>query len=212
MTGAHPDLVRWRDALRTLALRVVDPAGAADEAARLAGADPVGLLRPLLLRRLDETIRAAVAGEPPEGPSPDVAIWWQLLRAPASRRLGTDVDREADGPLVPQDRFTTIEVWTETDLAALHALDRHRVEAPEAAAWSARVDRAVAWHLEHTQPDNATNHPWGLVAFLRAGSPEGVHLAETMLGNALVANAAPDPTSAWILLDGADLLDRVLPG
>jgi hypothetical protein len=78
--------------------------------------------------------------------------------------------------------YRTIEVWTDAELSAVHALwrlatDRRRED------WKRRLDRAVAWHLIHTQPDNATNRPWALHVFLLADQPETIHYAETLLHN-----------------------------
>ena len=71
----------------------------------------------------------------------------------------------------------------------------------------ARIDDVRRWHLEHTQPDNATNRPWALHVFLTMGTPEAVHYAETLLHNAMVGG--PDPLSARILVDAARELGLV---
>jgi hypothetical protein len=70
-----------------------------------------------------------------------------------------------------------------------------------------RIERAMRWHLEHTQPDNATNRPWALHAFLLEGSPEGRAYAGTLLHNAIAMGGTPEPLSAWILMDAAAELD-----
>ncbi len=103
-----------------------------------------------------------------------------------------------------------IEVWTERELCAIHALDRlatHR----NRPGWRDRARRVGRWHIEHTQPDNATNRPWGLHVFLAlaesGGDPDASLYAETLLHNALISSGRPEPLSAEILLDAADALD-----
>ena len=93
-----------------------------------------------------------------------------------------------------------IEVWTEVELSSLHALWRlARLRADP--RLRGRALGAMRWHLEHTQPDNATNRPWALHAFLQEGSAEGLAYAGTLLHNALAHGGAPEPLSAWILMD-----------
>ncbi len=138
----------------------------------------------------------------------DAALWWALVE-PQAGPVERWIDVRGEGPLFAQDACRAIEVWTETELSALHALWRHaRIATGEAAAaLSARISRAVFWHLEHTQPDNATNHPWAAHVFLLHGSPESRHFAETLVSNCMVLNGRPDALSAWILLDAADAID-----
>ena len=111
------------------------------------------------------------------------------------------------GALLSTDGFLAIEVWTECELAALHALARfarHR-DAQVAAFSGDRVREAVRWHLEHTQPDNATNRPWGLHAFLLAedGSGDPTAYAGTLLHNMSATEARNESLSRWILADCA---------
>jgi hypothetical protein len=116
-----------------------------------------------------------------------------------------------EGPLRPRLSDGPIEVWTEVELSSLHALWRlARLRADPRLR-----DRALAamrWHLEHTQPDNATNRPWALHAFLQEGSAEGEAYAGTLLHNALAHGGRPEPLSAWILMDAAVELDARHPG
>ena len=73
-----------------------------------------------------------------------------------------------------------------------------------------RVRLAVIWHLEHIQPDNATNHPWAVHLFAAAGCEVGAPhaseadlFAQTLAHNALVSMGRPDRISAHILADAA---------
>ena len=111
------------------------------------------------------------------------------------------------GALLSTDGFLAIEVWTECELAALHALSRFaRHPDPAIAAFSGeRTEEAIRWHLDHTQPDNATNRPWALHAFLLAedGSGESTAYAGTLLHNMRATEARSEPLSRWILADCA---------
>lgn len=97
-----------------------------------------------------------------------------------------------------------IEVWTEVELSSLHALWRlARLRGD--ARLRGRAVSAMRWHLEHTQPDNSTNRPWALHAFLLAddGSGEAALYAETLLHNMTATDARSEPLSRWILADAA---------
>lgn len=115
------------------------------------------------------------------------------------------------GSLLAPDAFLAIEVWAECELAALHALHRlARTASPaDSAALQDRASEAIHWHLEHTQPDNSTNRPWALHAFLLADRPGGIGTgdaslyAETLLHNMCATDARNEPLSRWILADAA---------
>ena len=129
----------------------------------------------------------------------DIACWKAAVEGAS---LPAALVAEADGPLHRWDGQQAIEVWTEVELSALHALwrwARRHADAPV----RERLHRAVRWHLEHTQPDNATNRPWALHVFLREGSPEARHYAATLLHNAQALTPEPEPLAAWILMDAA---------
>ncbi|MEY3022792.1 MAG: hypothetical protein RIS86_1990, partial [Planctomycetota bacterium] len=81
------------------------------------------------------------------------------------------------------------------------------------AARARRLAEAIGWHLEHTQPDNSTNRPWALHAFLLAddGSGEAALYAETLLGNMRATEARDEPLSRWILADAANELRLARP-
>jgi hypothetical protein len=126
-------------------------------------------------------------------------------------------------PLLEPDAYLAIEVWAECELSALHALHRlaregrgstrnpHR-DADLQARLEARLEGALLWHLEHTQPDNSTNRPWALHAFLLLGAVRGPDddaareaalYAETLLHNMVATDARDEPLSRWILADAA---------
>ncbi len=130
----------------------------------------------------------------------DVALWWTIL-LPA--RDPWRFVKPGDGPLVPQDH--SIEVWTETELGALHAASRiARVRGD--AALRRRCESAADWHVRHTQPDNATGHPWAIHVFVERATPDADLFAQTLLHNAMALQARPGRFAACILLDGAGAL------
>ncbi len=116
-----------------------------------------------------------------------------------------------EGPIHPHTEEQAIELWTERELGALHALWRLS-QIRDQPHWRTRALDAARWHLRNTQPDNATNHPWAIQVFLDLWnrdpeSNEGLDArlyAETLLHNCLTTSAKPDPLSALILRDAAD--------
>lgn len=149
-----------------------------------------------------------IDGLPPAvlaGGGPDGVLW------PASLTdAGADAVDTADRLLAARPGqsladiagFRALEVWTECELSALHALAR-LVRLRPTPARVARLSELRAWHLEHTQPDNATNRPWALHVFVRSGDPESALYAETLLHNVTASCARFEPLSRWILLDCA---------
>jgi hypothetical protein len=77
------------------------------------------------------------------------------------------------------------ETWWFAELAILHAAASYAVQA-EDRALAAAVARAGEMHLAQTQPDHATNQPWGLFAFIwnpktRGLADQVLHAAEVNL-------------------------------
>lgn len=163
------------------------------------------------------THRGVVApAQRPADPDPDAALWWAVVdRSPeAALRILPDATT-TPGPIFPQDGVTAIEVWSESELSALHAL-WWLSRTPEASLLRDRMFLCARWHLENTQPDNATNRPWAIPVYLELAmidrSPAARLFAETLLHNARAANGVPEPFSAQILLDAADAVDQMLIG
>lgn len=151
------------------------------------------------------------ADEPPDPlPGGDAGLWWAAVdRSIDPRPLLRGAS--TPGPLFGRDEFLAIEVWTETELCGLHALftlARGRGEAD----LIQRAEATCRWHLEHTQPDNATNRPWALPAFLALPEPEARLYAETLLHNALAETGRPTPLAAAILRHSADAIEGMLAG
>jgi len=174
--------------------------------------------------RLDAP-RAAPRPRLADGDQLDAWLWWQV-HARESQPGGTIaslLDPALDGPLIAPEAHVTVEVWTESELCALHALgrivQRRRMAQGDAGVagqapfdwrlWHRRLNAARLWHLEHTQPDNATNRPWAVAVFAEAPERESQLYAETLLHNAIVAGGQNqragglEPLSSVILLDAA---------
>ena len=156
----------------------------------------------------------AIGGTSPEALPPDRTLLagergeQRLWRACAGERVAIrEVLGARSGSLLAPDAFLAIEVWAECELAALHALHRlaRTADPAEQSALRARAAGAIRWHLEHTQPDNSTNRPWALHAFLLAddGSGDASLYAETLLHNMRATDARTEPLSRWILADAA---------
>lgn len=155
------------------------------------------------------------ATPPVHADAPDVVLWKSLAESGsiqesaalrrASGRPGPFLDESLIAPM------GGVEVWTETELASIHAL-----------MWDGalRGDRCACmdvleiarWHIEHTQPDNATNRPWAVHVFLMLGEldPTTAHearlYAQTLAHNCRVTLGVPDAISAQILFDAADAI------
>ena len=148
--------------------------------------------------------------------SPDVLVWRSLTDPTISigdliDHLTRETERnDADrGALLPQGLHRTIEVWTESELAALHGLTWLAME-HDRADWARLAEMTAAWHVDHLQPDNATNHPWSVHLFIQRAlannDPEASLYAETLILNCRVTTGIPDPLSAMILADAAAAL------
>lgn len=138
-------------------------------------------------------------------PSVDVDAVLASLRGGSIRRTAADA-----GALMPQGLFRAIEVWTDSELSALHALAwlaRRRSRAD----WSGAVAAALRWHLDNTQPDNATNYPWAIHLFAdfaeQHANAEARLFSETLLHNCRTGGGGvPTPLAAEILMDAAEYL------
>lgn len=116
-----------------------------------------------------------------------------LLEIPAIPGNSAGITGEPTGP--------AIEVWTETELAAVHAAWSLGPD------WRAEARRAAAWLVDNIQPDNATNRPWGVHVFAslahESGGAQFELYAQTLLHNCQVMTGRPDDFSAMILLHAA---------
>ena len=155
---------------------------------------------------MDEISRAA-----------DDRLWEALLveqgHTPTTREEHSKVlDLTGEGPIRPQSDASAIEVWTESELSAIHALAWYAHTLGRSALLSRTFD-ACRWHIDNTQPDNATNHAWAVHLFAvlaeRDISGEARLYAETLLHNCQVTSGVPDPLSARILHDASQALVEI---
>lgn len=164
-------------------------------------------------RRVDRALLARVLGvdpgAPPDDATPDEALWW----TPDEPAIGTLV-RAGEGPLLyePDDTETAIELRTEAELCALHALWAHQH------ADSAVVERclsAARWHIAELQPDNATGTPWAVHVFVELACREthagardaALFHAEGLVHAGSVTLGKPGLRAACLLLDAARWLE-----
>jgi hypothetical protein len=113
--------------------------------------------------------------------------------------------------LAPELHEKPIEVWTEIELSALHALWTWRRDEPV----RQRCLSAAAWLLENVQPDNATQHPWAVHVFAVLGvdetfaaRAEADQYAQTLLHACMVRTGRADRFSALVLEHAARELER----
>lgn len=148
--------------------------------------------------------------------APDALIWHALHDPNLLPMLPGVLNPEPDGPLTRQPESAPLEVWTETELAALHGYFHltHESQDPDPAALG-RCFAAARWNVRNTQPDNATHHAWGTHVFIalseRDSDPDADLYAQTLLHNcqATAPGGRPDLLSAILLEDSARALDRL---
>ncbi len=195
-----PTLQDWINACRMTA------AAAGDVTADQHRIGPVGFLRHMHTQ--------CARTEP--GAGIDETLWLAAVDASITADQIQSLVGSA-GPIHQQQPTQAIELWTERELGALHALWR-LAQLRSNNTWRQRAREAALWHTEHTQPDNATNHPWAIGAFLDLwnvdpDSEQGAsakYYAEVLLHNCQMTNGKPDPLSALILLDAADGLSMLM--
>jgi hypothetical protein len=143
-------------------------------------------------------------------PAPDVVLW----RAVHDRAVDVDaMILPGDArPLVyaSVEEAGTIEVFTEVELSCIHALwTLARLRGRE--EWRERCLGAIAWCIEHLQPDNATNHPWAAHVFIIASQTgigvEAEMYADTLYNNCQVMLGRADWFSAMILKSASHELE-----
>lgn len=215
---------RWTQILQAAA----GPAIALDAQTVNAFADELGHRRsidPYLLAWRAHRLGVDLPAPPPPATlDHDVRLWHALathnpdaadaVLASAESLPRTDTDAGALFPQVsPQEpsRHLALEVWTEVELASLHALLWLHTLDPSR-GYADRAAGAIAFHLERLQPDNATNHPWAIHCFILAGcahngaDPGAEMYAQTLLHNCQVSLGEPDAFSKLILADAGDAL------
>jgi hypothetical protein len=204
----------WERRFRSAASRTLGDGWDSDPLQVIASFEDEAGFRPLvagwllawMFRSRIDTVDARRAMEPAAiTGQADCALWCSLASgyvAPVHQALAAG----DTAPLLRLHPETSIEVRTESELSALHALWHLAGEAKDTDL-RARCLRAARWHVDTLQPDNATNHPWAIHVFAvlgAAGDTEASLYAQTLLHNAQVSLGRPDRLSAVILLDAAD--------
>jgi hypothetical protein len=199
------DQREWSERLRSLALGVLGREFLSGGPEVVRGFADEFANRPETVEPLAAFVLGHVPRPAGRDVTPDVRLLYALhdTKPEIEALLGPD----AAGPVLELPADLALEVATEAQLAALHGLDRlAQVHGRE--DWAARVEAAASWLIREIQPDNATNHPWGVHVFLRRGAREAESrmYAETLLHNCQVTLGRPDRVSALILLDSAAAL------
>jgi hypothetical protein len=188
-------MAEWVSRLRHAALSTLgddSPAAVRATAARAGRHRAAGLLAASILQE-STVVRPLSFDE-------TMAVWSLGRIAPPPPEPG-----RAHGPLTARSPDDAIEIWTETEIAAVHW-------AWSVPGWRGACESAALWLVEEIQPDNATNLPWAVHVFAavsaRSDNQRAGLYAQTLLHNALVMRTRPDPLAALILLDSAYKLER----
>ncbi|MCL4220032.1 MAG: hypothetical protein KJZ65_01545 [Phycisphaerales bacterium] len=157
-------------------------------------------------RVIDRALLGRLSGvrpEPLDTESLDVRLWWALFDD------GETPEIETSGPLTCRRDDQGIELWTQIELGALHALWDLAIDRCDAGL-RARCLEATCWHVAELQPDNATAHAWALHGFAicagECGLEEAWVHAEMLLHATMVGRGRPDRFSACLMLDAARTL------
>lgn len=216
-------IAEWVVRLRSVALRTIGGEAFTDSGAtyneRAAFLKEFADERGHRARVATPFLAAALGVDPgpmPAGPADlDDRLWWAVAD-PDRRVVGFD---GGGGPLDPALAEIAVESRTETELSAMHALYRLGLDRGEPRMVE-RALEAARWQVEELQPDNGTNHPWGIHVFVvlaaRAGNeyeagPALMH-AQTLLHNCQVQQGKADRLSACILWDAGETLGRAGAG
>ncbi len=156
--------------------------------------------------------------------TPDLQLWSALLQWEQAALLHDDQQHATEaqtwvdsvlsnpgdaGSLHPMSADESLDAWTFRELIGLHALS-HLDQLHPAHHWHQRLCEIAAYHLENTQPDNTTNQPWGLPAFVLGNAPS---LAEQQLHDvrahaASLPHHRPPLFTGLLLADAAYLLSN----
>jgi hypothetical protein len=105
--------------------------------------------------------------------------------------------QRAEGAYLLPSRSDNPETLWYHELQIIHAMGSYALQTGEEAVL-ASARRAAAYHLNETQPDHATNEPWGLPAFLC--DPQTHLMADQLLHTAAVQQPGRADGVALILL------------
>ncbi len=212
------DLLHWAGLLRSVSQNTLGPLAAGQGAS--TSAMPAGEFRDERGHRRDVDRpffawrRGTPAGECPRGVSGDVRLWYALHDETIEPTEYMPVDEDSGPSPIIATRSDSIEVYTETQLCALHALLWLAARRKRADLRAAAVNGAE-YLIRELQPDNGTNHPWAVHVFVllhedlaaRGLGDETLMYAQTLLHNSQVSMGRADVFSAHILADAAHAID-----
>lgn len=161
-----------------------------------------------------------------------MVLWQALCVAEQAHIFSRDADMEMidgvvasaismpgkDGSLHPYSPEESLDTWTYRELVGVHALANLALLRRNA-EWSTRVEQIAMYHLDNTQPDNTTNQPWGVFAFLwspktRSFAEQQIHDATTQAaggqatgGQGNTTETGIQPIAAMLLADAARALE-----
>ncbi|NJL31739.1 MAG: hypothetical protein HC898_08960 [Phycisphaerales bacterium] len=217
------DWARWLELWQNPAMKVTDELGHSRPVYR----DLLLHVGLMVMQQIPVPLRPSM-NNPPIPPStvPEHLQWWQWLLQLESAKLNHDplmpvasilaqldavlAQPGEDGSLHPMHPDKSLDGWTWRELLGLHALAHVYTLHPSAHRLD-RLREAVAFHMDNTQPDNTTNQPWALPAFVIAGA---VTLAEQQLHD-VMAHAStlpgnrPPVITGLLLADSARLLQAM---
>lgn len=152
----------------------------------------------------------------------DVALWellclYQMSMMTADEPLWKDVTgrletllatQGEDGSLHMQDPNDSLDAWTYRELVGLHAI-YNLAQLMEDEKLKKRCDEIARYHLDNTQPDNTTNQPWGIAAFLADANTASMGVQQMHDATAQGSNSASQNVglvAAMLLADAANVL------
>ncbi len=115
--------------------------------------------------------------------------------------------QQPNGTFLKPSRNDNLESLWYHELVLLHAVASYGVAISDPAARDA-VFRAADYHLNETQPDHATNDPWGLFAFL--WNPQSRPVADGMLHAVSTMGGSFSPVTLMLLADALYCVRRLL--
>lgn len=138
----------------------------------------------------------------------DEPLWKKVVA-----RLNTVIASPGeDGSLHVQDPDDSLDAWTYRELVGLHALF-HLAVLMNDDVIQKRCGEIARFHLENTQPDNTTNQPWGIAAFLSdpATASMGVQqMHDAMAQGSSSASQNVGLVAAMLLADAASVLAKYM--
>lgn len=206
------ELLNWSDRLRALAMASlpdapIGPGSSLQQRQAFATdfRDEAGVRRSTDGHLISHLLGLGVGPHAERGDGEPEEQLWRAVLEPGSPL--DCIDLGGSSALVPSARSLGLEAWTEMELSCLHALSTIAATRRDKLIWN-RCLRAAEWHLAELQPDNGTNRPWAVHAFVSISEshPHALLHAGTLVHNARVERGRPERRSALILLHSALVL------